>query len=446
MRRPLRTRLPGKSYGLSPANDNGFGRQERQNERMDMRAVTTLLASCLVSACIGGKGGAGTGAPPVPTLNTVAISVNAGPAAALGAINHAYVTVRVCVPGSTTQCADIDHVLLDTGSWGLRLVGSTLTADAITLSPETDGQGNTIEECAGFGSGQTWGPVATADIALAGEMAAKVPVQILDDTGAGAPPPLNCGTGVIVNRVTDWAANGVLGVGVFGPDCGMTCTGAATPLAMYFGCTTAGICTAENVALQAQVTNPVTLFASDNNGVIINLPALQNANGDTLVQGELIFGLGTQSDNSLPVTGLTLLGADANGNFASFYNLATVAVPARIDSGTDSYLFDDPTIAICTSAAWVGYYCPVIAPQSLTAMNVSAQSTAAIVPATSSTVIFSVSDPDSFVAGAAAFAGLAGGVGAPTFTWGLPFFYGRPVYIGFAGRSSGAFTGPFYGY
>jgi hypothetical protein len=413
---------------------------------MNLRSITMLLASCLLNACIGGKGGVTTGAPPVPTLNTMTISIDAGPAAALGAINHAYVTVRVCVPGSATQCANIDHVLLDTGSWGLRLVRSTLTAAAVTLSPETDAQGNTIEECAGFGSGQTWGPVATADIVLAGEMAAKVPVQILDDTGAGAPPPLNCGTGVIVNRVTDWAANGVLGVGVFGPDCGMACAGATTPLAMYFGCTPAGICTAENIAVQAQVTNPATLFASDNNGVIINLPALQNANGEISAQGELVFGLGTQADNALPVTGLTLLGADANGNFASFYNGATVSVPARIDSGTDSYLFDDPSISICTSAAWVGYYCPVVAPQSLTAVNISAQSTAAIVPASSSTVNFLVSDPNSFVAGAAAFAGLAGGAGARTFAWGLPFFYGRPVYIGFAGHSSGAFTGPYYGY
>ena len=36
-------------------------------------------------------------------------------------INHAYVTVEVCVAGTKT-CASIDHVLLDTGSNGLRLV------------------------------------------------------------------------------------------------------------------------------------------------------------------------------------------------------------------------------------------------------------------------------------------------------------------------------------
>ena len=65
------------------------------------------------------------------------------------------------------------------------------------------------------------------------------------------------------------------------------------------------------LALVDQVTNPVALFAADNNGIIIDLPNLQNANGDASVQGELTFGLATQADNALPATGLTVLGADA---------------------------------------------------------------------------------------------------------------------------------------
>ena len=62
---------------------------------------------------------------------------------------------------------------------------------------------------------------------------------------------------------------------------------AATPLPLYYGCTAAGVCTAENVALDAQVTNPVAMFAADNNGIIVKLPNLQNANGDASVQGEV---------------------------------------------------------------------------------------------------------------------------------------------------------------
>ena len=101
-----------------------------------------MLTATLLSACLGNNGSTPTSAtPPPPVVNTMTVTVDSGPAAAPGAINHAYVTVRVCVPGSTTQCANVDHVLLDTGSWGLRLVRSVLAANTVTLSAETDTQG-----------------------------------------------------------------------------------------------------------------------------------------------------------------------------------------------------------------------------------------------------------------------------------------------------------------
>jgi hypothetical protein len=50
------------------------------------------------------------------------------------------------------------------------------------------------------------------------------------------------------------------------------------------------------------------------------------------------------------------------------------------------------------------------------------------------------------VAGAAAFANLAGGGGSSVFTWGMPFFYGRKIYVGIDQRTSGPYTGPFYAY
>ncbi len=407
--------------------------------------ILPFSMACL-TGCIGGSKNPSSGVTTAPALNTLAITVDSGPPAAAGAINHAYVTVKLCEPGKNT-CMSVDHVLLDTGSWGLRLVSSVLTAGAVALPGETDSQGQAVEECATFLSGQTWGPVATADVTLAGETAAAVPVQILDDSNSGAPPPATCGTnGSLINGVADWSANGVLGVGVFAQDCGSVCVSATTPLPVYFGCTTAGGCTPENMPLDLQVANPVTRFASDNNGVIIALPNLKNANGDPTVQGQLTFGLATQTDNQLPAAGLTLLAADAHGDFITEYNGGTAQLSAIIDSGSDSYQFDDPTITVCTSAAWVGYYCPAAAPLAVTATNMSAIMTTASIPASNSVVSFAVDDPDTFVAGAAAFTGLAGGAGTSTFTWGLPFFFGRTIYIGFDGQSSGSFKGPYYAY
>jgi hypothetical protein len=405
--------------------------------------ISALLATTLLSACIGGNGTtAATGNAVPPTPNTLTVTVDSGPAAATGAINHSYVIVKVCTAGIQTQCASIDHVLLDTGSWGLRLVGSVLAAGGVTLGAETDAQGLAIEECVTFGGGQTWGPVALADVSLAGESAAKLPVQIMDDAGTSAPPPATCGAGgTLINGVSGFNANGVLGVGVFAQDCGAACVNATAPLPIYYGCTAAGVCTAENAALSAQVTNPVAMFAADNNGIIVNLPNLQNANGDGSVQGEVLFGIATQTDNSLPATGLTVLGANASGDFTATYNGGATVLPALIDSGIDSYAFDDPNIAVCAAGAFVGYYCPAVAPQAAFAVN----SGVGVYNATN-TVDFAIADPNTFVVNAAAFIDLAGGGGSTSFTWGMPFFYGRKIYIGIDQRVAGIYTGPYYAY
>jgi hypothetical protein len=400
------------------------------------------VLSAVLCACVGGDGSPAAAATSAPVANVATLTVDSGPSTAPGQINHAYVTVKVCSPGSTTGCANIDHVLLDTGSNGLRLVGSVLSAMALSLPNETDSQGQSLEECVSFSGGQTWGPVATGDVYLAGEKAAKLPLQVMDDSGAGAPAPPTCGAnGTLINDVSGFGANGVLGIGVFAQDCGEACVSPATPLTIYYGCSSAGSCTAENAVLAQQVTNVVSAFSADNNGVIVNLPNLVNANGDGSVQGELIFGIATQTDNALPASGLTVLGTDANGDFTASYNGSATLLPALIDSGTDAYAFDDQSIPSCSTGAFVGYYCPTVAPQAAFTQNIGVG-----VNNASNTVNFAIADPNTFVAGAAAFADLGGGGGSSFFTWGMPFFYGRKVYVGIDQRVSGAYTGPFYAY
>jgi hypothetical protein len=62
------------------------------------------------------------------------------------------------------------------------------------------------------------------------------------------------------------------------------------------------------------------------------------------------------------------------------------------------------------------------------------------------TVNFAIEDPTTFVANATAFTGLAGGSGSSRFIWGMPFFYGRQVYVGIEARVAGTYTGPYYAY
>lgn len=404
--------------------------------------LVLVMTAGLLCACVGSKNTSAGGGMPPPTLNAMALTVDTGPAAASGQINHAYVTVKVCSPGSQSQCANIDHVLLDTGSSGLRLVGSVLAAAAVTPSRATDAQGQAVVECVTFGGGQTWGAVGGVDVTLAGEVAANLPVQILDDAGTGPPPPPTCGAnGTLIDTVASIGANGLLGVGVFAQDCGAACVSANPALPVYFGCSSAGTCTAENIALAAQVTNPVAMFAADNNGVIVKLPNLINANGDVSIAGQLLFGIATQADNALPLTGLTVLGTDATGHFTATYNGGTTSLPALIDSGSDAYAFDDPNMAVCAAGPYVGYYCPAVAPQTVFAVNMGVGTMSA-----TNTVNFAVADPNSFVASAAALGNLARGRGSIRFTWGLPFFFGRAVYVGLEQRTAGTYTGPYFAY
>ena len=402
-----------------------------------------LLTAALMCACVGGNGQTGMSNTVPPINNTLAVIVDAGPSGGGGGINHAYVTVKVCAHG-TTKCANIDHVLVDTDSVGLRLVGSVLASAMVALSSEVDASNHTIEECMTFGGGQTWGPIGSADVSLAGETAAGLPVQVMDDQGVDAPPPASCGaSGTLINSVAGFDANGVLGVGVFAQDCGTSCVNAASAAPIYYGCTagSSGICTAENVALDQQVTNPVWLFASaDNNGVIVELPNLQNPNGDLTVHGTLLFGLGTQADNALPASGLTVLGTDASGNFTANYK-GTV-LPSVIDSGSDAFEFDDASIPPCSGPAFVGYYCPTPAPLPLSAVNSGVGANSG-----SNTVQFALANPDStFIQNAVAFTDLGGGGGSTEFIWGMPYFYGRNIYIALESRIAGPYTGPFFAY
>src|SRR4051812_33659215 len=70
----------------------------------------------------GSGGGTGTSPPPAAG-NVVAVTLDGG--ADGSAFNSAFVSVTVCQPG-TQNCQAVDHVLVDTGSFGLRLAASAL--------------------------------------------------------------------------------------------------------------------------------------------------------------------------------------------------------------------------------------------------------------------------------------------------------------------------------
>jgi hypothetical protein len=359
---------------------------------------------------------------------------------AFGYINDLLTSVTVCVPGTTT-CQTIPDILVDTGSSGLRIIASQIQ---LTLPAITNG-GTPLGECVEFVDSFVWGPVVTADVAIASEQAAAVPIQLLGSPGFAAPPSLCSSSGLPeADTVASFGANGVLGVGFFAYDCGIGCTsqGSLEPPAIYFGCPNASAsCTPTSVPLASQVQNPVWLFRQDNNGVIISLPPV-NASGAARVTGTLVFGIGTASNNGLG--NAQVYTTDALGRFTTIYRGITYP-GSYLDTGTSvlsiltSSILGIPLCAANTAAK--GDYCPSTI-FSDTATTLGANSA-------TGTVAFRIANANILVNSSNwAFDDLATPFPSrpSAFAWGLPFFFGRNVFVAIEGQNTPAGVGPYWAY
>ena len=266
----------------------------------------------------------------------------------------------------------------------------------------------------------------------------SVPAQVIGDTGSAyATVPRSCSnTGSNLGTVSALGANGILGVGLFKQDCGSGCVSSSSG-AYYFACSATGACSASTMALASQVSNPVAYFANDNNGVLIVMPSVPTG-GATSLTGQLIFGINTQSNNVLGTE--TVYAANSQANFTTVYKGQT-STKSFIDSGSNGYFFNDSTLATCRLST--DFYCPT-APLSLSAVNQAASGGA------SGTVTFTIESVDNLNSGVtAASVGGNNGTGsfsATGFDWGLPFFFGRRVFVALENTTTAAGTGPYWAY
>lgn len=442
-----------------------------------VRPLVALLAALSLVGCGGGDSGSGSTMPvvtvtptptptptptstPTPVSNTTAVTLDGGPAAlAVGtngyeAFNEPYVTITVCAPGSTTNCQTIDHIILDTGSVGLRLIQPVLNASLLAALPtENQTGGNAVGECYQYVNSYAFGSVRTADFSIAGEKVAAMPLQVIADTGQFAAVPSGCsaGGGTSIATVQDFGANGIIGVGTTTTDCGSYCTTAGgSSGAIYYDCPSSGCSAVIGRAANAaapfqQLPNPVAAFATDNNGTIITLPSVPQR-GVASLTGTVTFGIGTQADNTLsagvvlPVT--TSTSRLGSGVLTATYNGKTLT-QSFLDSGSNEYFFIDTALAPCTATDLIAFYCPpsptTLSP-TLTATN-----------GTTTNAAFTLYSP----LNVANTSNVAPGLGinptlvtpplpfANSFDFGIPFFFGKTVYTAIEGRPAGGTQGPY---
>jgi len=397
--------------------------------------LMALLGSMgLLAACGGGSSSSSSSSNNTITTtgqNVQPIAVNGGPVPNSIYENGAFTSVTLCVPGSST-CQTIDGILVDTGSFGLRILNS-----AITLSlPALSSNGSAVNDCVTFVDGSfLFGPVEQADVKLAGETASSVSIHAIQTPTAFTIPASCSNGGTNEDTLATLGANGILGVGPEPQDCGPACDPSggqpSPPTPAYYACTSPAGCLPAFVTLGQQVTNPVVMFATDNNGVIIELPSASGQ--EASLSGSLVFGIGTQSNNQVP-SSATLFLLDSADNFTTNFN-GQALTGSFIDSGSNALFFPDSTIPACSDLTF--FYCPA-STANLSATNQGTNGA-------TSNVTFSVGNADSMSNTDAVLPTLAG-PNTSGFDWGLPLFYGRNIYTAIDGKSTPLGTGPYWAY
>jgi len=407
----------------------------------------SLAALAFFVACGGSSSSSSSSSTTTSTTgnNVQSIAVNGGPVSGQIYPDAAFTSVTVCVPGTST-CQTVDGILVDTGSSGLRILASALTG----TFPNVTISGNNAYNCVNFIDGSyLWGPMIQADIEMAGEKASSASLQLIENP-SGFTVPSTCSNGG-VNEDTQSAlgANGILGVGMEPTDCYIdgqspcVSTPGFSPPDVYFTCGTTGNCQASFVPLAQQVINPVAGFSADNNGVIIELQSVDDVAASAT--GSMIFGIGTQSNNALGSA--TVFTVDpTDDNFTTNFNNVSL-IDSFIDSGSNGLFFQD---AIQQCSVDTGFYCPS-STLNLSAQNVGANNA-------QNSVNFSVDSAIQSSSSDAAFSDLAGPIAtgtctssnpnACTFDWGLPFFFGRNVFVAIDGQTvpSGSPAAPWWAY
>ena len=411
-----------------------------------------VLTMSLVSCGGGGGGGNNTASSPPPATvalagtatavlpgsanpqsNQLAVTVEQDPAVtAFQTVNLPYVTVTIC--DVNNNCQTIDHVVVDTGSYGLRILQSAITNPNMNLSSELIGS-DPVAECTAFLDGFMWGSVNLATIQLSGEIATQIPVQVVGDSavsGVSTPPTTCSNNGVDESNLNGIGGNGILGVGLFTADD-----------QQYYTCTN-GSCipygTPNNPILQPtqQVSNPVPSFSRDNNGVILQMPSVPDG-GAGMATGTLTFGVGTQTDNS--ASGLQWLAADYSGNISVTLQDTTYGA-SFIDSGSNFYYVPLNNVPSDVNQNYTPAQ-PTLYPLSLTPnvgpVNTVPQNMLVVNPAQMPSSSLAMDDVDIDL-------GQTSGAATGSADLGMPFFYGKSLAFVINGQSApGIGTGPRYG-
>lgn len=390
--------------------------------------------------------------PFTQAANNLKVTIEAGPNNGFSLTPNAnimYASVTICEPGNSTKCQTVDHVQVDTGSIGLRVLSSKVST--LNLPHVQTDVGVDSWECYPFVVGGLWGVNAVADIGLGQQVAPAVPVQLIQDSANPViQVPSDCdavSNGQILSSQAALGSNGIIGIGSMTLDCGLTCQlgdYSGSTYAQYRACpvgaTNSSACIPTAVPANMQVYNPVAaLPAAYNNGVVLSLPSAPGV-GASSASGELILGITDAQIASIPKVNV---GVDYMAKPNSYLNITTqynnqTIYNSYLDTGTNGLFFVNSSIPLCAGSFW---YCPTA-----DSLQTAVLSDGDFPNLNQTPVSFTVGSADSmFRTANTAFGNLAGSPpgGLTSFSWGLPFFYGKKVFMSIWDQR-GSLNGPWY--
>ncbi|MDQ5920195.1 MAG: hypothetical protein QG673_251 [Pseudomonadota bacterium] len=398
--------------------------------------LLSLTALTALNSCGGGGGSTSSGNDPVNPITppssayiSASVSPNYNSGGVCSNVNTPCVSVTVCEPSSPTSCVTINNVLIDSGSYGLRVFSTELGSVGSNLQTESTDDGRTIAECVNYADGSAnWGPVARAKIVIGSESTIdNIPMQIINSSFGTL--PFACQNAADNSSPDSFGFNGVLGVGPLITDGGD-----------YYGCSDS-TCTQTSIPVESEVANPIAFLKTGHeNGVTFEFTPVGSSGGSN-AYGYAIYGVGTESDNtpssSVNIYPITIQTSGVSITMPTTSNdsyLANVSL-GFLDTGSNGLFFTDATGSIpLLSNTWYN-------PTTSLTLSVSNNGIPLSFSIANASALFATSN--------SAFNNLGGTLGSSMsqyLDYGLPFFLGNTVYICFNGKTCSGESGPYWAF
>jgi len=349
--------------------------------------------------------------------------------------NKACTTVVIC-NSNQTNCTSITDLRVDTQTSGIHIFQDALPSTLYTSLQNISTTNGNLGNCFNYEGYSYWGNVFQAIVLLNGQKA-SVPIQIIDNTKTH---PTTSESTNLCTSLTNTPTNsskahyqGIFGIGPKQQDCGSSCV--STPSIYYYSCPNGlaqsiATCTQTTVPLNQQITNPIAELAENNNGVILQLPQVPSA-GVPSVEGSIILGIDTETNNASTGTQYIPTNTDTSISVSS----QGQSYSAMINAAASAFTF--PSTITTGTVNQITYYCPTTA-QNFTSMIYGSQN----IPLT-----FSIGNATSLLGHSSyVFAELGIPSSQNTIIYGIPFFFGKSVFVGFENRSSSLGQGPYYAF